>query len=156
MVEPEELADSLKRLATWAERHAPEPESAVRQRLREHFGGDPGELPIVSRPLSGWDRPNFQVAIDAWGAGREVEVVGLPVIQGYRAGLAELVSASYCGVRRCWPPRNPTARSSSPRTRSSAPWRSCATAPRTSRTRCSARDRRRRKSRRGTSADVQA
>ena len=53
-------------------------------------GGDPADLPIVSRPLQGWDRPNFQVAIDGWRAAREVEVVGLPVIEGYRAGLAEL------------------------------------------------------------------
>ena len=37
-MEPEELADSLKRLAAWAERNAPEPESAVRQRLRDHLG----------------------------------------------------------------------------------------------------------------------
>ena len=98
-MEPEELADSLKRLAAWAERNAPEPESAVRRRLREHFGCDPGELPIVSRPLAGWDRPNFQVAIDAWAACREVEVVGMPVIEGYRAGLAELVRSSEWGPR---------------------------------------------------------
>ena len=91
VVEPEELADALKRLAAWAEQHAPKPESAVRRRLREHLGGDPRDLPIVSRALAAWDRPNFQVAVDAWAAGREVEVVGLPVIEGYRAGLAELV-----------------------------------------------------------------
>ena len=98
-MEPEELADSLKRLAAWAERNAPEPESAVRQRLRDHLGCDPAELPIVSRPLADWDRPNFQVAIDAWTADREVEVVGLPVIEGYRAGLAELVRSSEWGPR---------------------------------------------------------
>jgi hypothetical protein len=96
-VEPEELADSIKRLTDWAEQQAPKPESAVRSRLRGHFGGDPGDLPIVSRALAAWDRPNFQVAIDAWGAGREVEVVGLPVIEGYRAGLAELVRTSEWG-----------------------------------------------------------
>ena len=96
-MEPEELADSIKRLTEWAEQQAPKPESAVRSRLRAHFGGDPSELPIVSRPLSAWDRPNFQVAIDAWGAGREIDVVGLPVIEGYRAGLAELVRTSEWG-----------------------------------------------------------
>ena len=62
------------------------------------LGHDPAELPIVSRPLAAWDRPNFQVALDAWLAGREVEVVGLPVMEGYRAGLAELVRAR-SGVR---------------------------------------------------------
>jgi hypothetical protein len=93
-MEPEELASAIKRLTEWAEERAPRPESAVRRRLREHLGGDPAERPIVSRALAGWDRPNFQVAIDAWCAGREVEVVGLPVMEGYRAGLAELVRGS--------------------------------------------------------------
>jgi hypothetical protein len=93
-VEPEELAGAFKRLADWAEEHAPEPEPAVRRRLREHLGREPADLPIVSRALAPWDRPNFQVAIDGWSASRDVEVVGLPVMQGYRAGLAELVRGS--------------------------------------------------------------
>ena len=91
MVEPEELASALVRLTEWAEERAPEPEPPVRRRLREHFGQDPAELPIVTRALEPWDRPNFQVAIDEWAVGREVEVAGLPMMQGYRAGLAELV-----------------------------------------------------------------
>jgi len=90
-VEPEELAGAIKRLTEWAERHAPSPEPALRRRLREHFGSDPGELPVVSRPLQAWDRPNLQVAIDAWLEGRDFDVVGLTVTRGYRAGLAELV-----------------------------------------------------------------
>jgi hypothetical protein len=93
-MEPEELASALKRLADWAAEHAPEPEPAVRRQLREHLGTDPRDLPIVSRALAEWDRPNFQVAIDAWAEGRDVEVVGLPVMQGYRAGLAELARGS--------------------------------------------------------------
>ena len=97
-MEPEELADALKRLAAWAEQHAPKPESAVRRRLHDHFGRDPGDLPIVSRALAAWDRPNFQVAVDAWTAGCQVEVVGLPVIDGYRAGLAELVRGAHWGL----------------------------------------------------------
>jgi hypothetical protein len=93
-MEPEELASALKRLADWAAEHAPEPEPVVRRRLREHLGADPRAMPIVSRALAQWDRPNFQVAIDAWSQGRDVELVGLPVTQGYRAGLAELVRGS--------------------------------------------------------------
>jgi ATPase family associated with various cellular activities (AAA) len=93
-VEPEELADAIARLTKWAQEHAPEPEPVVRRQLREHLGGDPVELPIVTRPLAAWDRPNFQVAIDEWSAGRDVELVGLPTFQGYRAGLAELVRGS--------------------------------------------------------------
>jgi hypothetical protein len=90
-MEPEELANAIVRLTEWAEEQASEPEPPVRRRLREHLGRDPAELPVVTRPLAGWDRPNFQVAIDEWSAGRDVEVVGLPVMEGYRAGLAELV-----------------------------------------------------------------
>jgi hypothetical protein len=93
-VEPEELASALKRLADWAAEHAPQPEPAVRRRLREHLDADPGDMPIVARTLAQWDRPNFQVAIDAWTEGRDVDVVGLPVMQGYRAGLAELARGS--------------------------------------------------------------
>ncbi len=96
-VRPEELAGALTRLMEWAHEHAPRPEPPVRRRLREHLGRDPRDLPIVSRSLEAWDRPNFQVAVDAWSAGREVDVVGLPVIQGYRAGLAELVRGSEWG-----------------------------------------------------------
>jgi hypothetical protein len=96
-MEPEELADSLKRLLAWAEKNAPKPESPVRRRLREHLGSDPAELSIVSRDLAAWDRPNFQVAVDAWSEGRDVDVVGLPVMRGYRAGLAELAQPTEWG-----------------------------------------------------------
>jgi hypothetical protein len=90
-VEPEELAESIKRLVGWAEQHAPQPEPAVRVRLREHFACDPAELPVVSRPLEPWDRPNLQVAIDAWLADKAFDLIGIPLMEGYRAGLAELV-----------------------------------------------------------------
>jgi hypothetical protein len=92
-MEPEELAEAIKRLTEWAQEHAPGPEPKIRARLRDHLGADPRELPVVVRPLAAWDRPNFQIAIDAWSQGRDVEVVGLPVMHGYRAGLAELVRA---------------------------------------------------------------
>lgn len=85
-MEPEELAESIKRLVGWAEHHAPKPEPPVRVRLRAHFGREPGELPVVSRPLEAWDRPNRQVALDAWLAERDAEVVGVSVMEGYRAG----------------------------------------------------------------------
>jgi hypothetical protein len=90
-MEPEELAGAILRLTAWAERHAPQPEPPVRRRLREHLGRDPGELPVVTHPLEAWDRPNLQIALDAWLAGKDSEIVGISVMDGYRAGLAELV-----------------------------------------------------------------
>jgi hypothetical protein len=58
------------------------------------MGSEPRDLPIVSRALAPWDRPNFQLAIDAWSEGLQVEFVGLPVMHGYRAGLAELTRST--------------------------------------------------------------
>ena len=97
-VEPEELAGALKRLADWAQQHAPQPESPVRRRLVEHFRSEPADLPVVTRPLQPWDRPNLQVALDAWLEGRDHEVLGVPLMEGYRAGLAELVREAGWGV----------------------------------------------------------
>ena len=99
-VEPEELAESIKRLVGWAEQHAPKPEPPVRVRLREHFGCEPGELPVVSRPLEAWDRPNLHVALEAWLAGGEVEVVGVSVMEGYRAGSPSSCAAGRGRARR--------------------------------------------------------
>ena len=93
-MEPEQLADAIKRLTEWAVEHAPEPEPQLRERLRAHFGADPTELPIVTRPLEAWDRPNFQVAIDAFLEQRSAELVGLATLPGYEIGLAELAGAS--------------------------------------------------------------
>jgi hypothetical protein len=90
-MDPEQLAGDIHRLVKWAEQYAPQPEPPVRRLLRGHFGADPGELPVVRRTFPGYDRPNVQVAIDAWLAGRDHDVVGLPVMDGYRAGLGELV-----------------------------------------------------------------
>jgi ATPase family associated with various cellular activities (AAA) len=89
-MEPEELAAAIKRLTAWAEEHAPEPEPELRERLRAHFGADPTLLPIVTRRLMAWDRPNFQVAIDAFLAGRSSQLLGLSSVAGYEFGLAEL------------------------------------------------------------------
>src|SRR5437870_2072687 len=35
-------------------------------KLRDHFGGDPSELPIVEQEFETTDRPNVQVALDAY------------------------------------------------------------------------------------------
>jgi hypothetical protein len=89
-MEPEELAGAIKRLTDWAARHAPEPEAEPRLRLREHFDADPLELAVVSRPLQAWDRPNFQLAIDAFLAGATAELLGIPLPEGLALGLTEL------------------------------------------------------------------
>jgi len=87
---PVKLAKSIKQLNMWAHRHAPEPESEPRRRLREHFGGDPAALPVVSRALRAWERPNLQVAIDAFIADRTTELHGLLIPRYQPVGLTEI------------------------------------------------------------------
>jgi hypothetical protein len=89
-MEPEELAEAIRRLTEWAVREAPVPDPPLQRRLREHFGREPGDLPIVTQPLESWDRPNLQLALELWLEGREVELLGLAALEGYRAGLAEI------------------------------------------------------------------
>jgi hypothetical protein len=95
-MEPEELAAALKELSEWAHRHAPEPEPVLRRRLREHLEAEPSELEVVSVTLSRYDHVNFQVAFEAFVAEQrpQVELIGLPLDRGFRAGLAELSQRS--------------------------------------------------------------
>lgn len=96
--DPKDLARALISLTEWAQQMTPEeePEHGLTERLREHLGGDADGLPVVSRALAGFQRANFQVAIEAYldAPGREAELVGLPMMEGYRIGLAELVNGS--------------------------------------------------------------
>ncbi|MBN9622464.1 MAG: 26S protease regulatory subunit [Actinobacteria bacterium] len=97
--DPKDLARAVVALNEWAQENAaPEdPEHGLSKRLREHLGGETDGLPVVSRGLEGYQRANFQVAIDAFlsADGREAELVGLPMMEGYRIGLAELVKSGH-------------------------------------------------------------
>lgn len=96
-IKPEELARALMQLQEWAS-ELPRAESpdGLSARLREHLGADAKGWPVVARAVEGYQRPNFQLAIDAFlqGEGREAELIGLPETRGYRMGLAELVKGS--------------------------------------------------------------
>ena len=92
--DPQQLARAFLGLWEWAQAHAVDGrEDVLRDRIQAHFGGEVGGLPVVSRALAGYQRVNFQVAIDAYlePDRRSAELIGLPMMQGYRAGLAELV-----------------------------------------------------------------
>jgi len=93
-INPEDLARALVDLQEWAsEVPLEESEDDLSLRLKEHLGSDAKGWPVVSRALEGYQRPNFQVAIDAFldGEGREADLIGLPETHGYRMGLAELI-----------------------------------------------------------------
>jgi hypothetical protein len=89
----EQLARALIGLESWARENMPTREAPIPRRMREHFGADPSAFPVVSAALQGFERVNFQVALDALLAqdGWSGELIGLPTMHGYRMGLAELV-----------------------------------------------------------------
>jgi hypothetical protein len=89
---PADLARAISGLYTWALEQATAEEPAVTRRLREHFGSDPAELPVVARSVNRYEHPNFQVALERWSAaeGRAIEALGISAMAGYRLGLAEL------------------------------------------------------------------
>jgi hypothetical protein len=98
-IDREALAGALVELAAWARENMPKQESAINARMREHFGADPSSFPVVSAPLRGFERVNFQVALDALVAeeGWSSELIGLSTMRGYRMALAELVHSSGSG-----------------------------------------------------------
>ncbi len=65
---------------------APTGESYFSRRLREHFGQDPARLPTLSETFDSSDRPNLQLAIDAYlaRAGCRSELVGMMGITDYQ------------------------------------------------------------------------
>src|SRR3954471_7610403 len=95
-IDPEQLARALIGLDAWARENAPSRESPVGKRMREHFGAEPSGFPVVSAPVRGFERVNFQVALDALLAedGWSGELIGLSTMHGYRMGLAELVQST--------------------------------------------------------------
>jgi hypothetical protein len=105
----EQLARALIDLGAWARASLPREESPILRRIREHFGADPSEFPVVSAPLQGFERVNFQVGLDAllaehrWSA----ELIGLSTMHGYRMGLAELVQSTGNGYGPTFRPGPP-------------------------------------------------
>jgi hypothetical protein len=94
---PEDLARALVDLAEWSQSFSAEQFSnGLSERLREHLGGEITGLPVVSRGLDGYQRANFQVAIDDYldTPERRAQLIGLPMTHGYRIGLAELVKGA--------------------------------------------------------------
>jgi energy-coupling factor transporter ATP-binding protein EcfA2 len=97
-LDPKELAGAIVRLNAWAQANVPRPESAIRKRLRDHFGADLQGLPVVTTALPPFERVNFQVAVETHLERRESELIGLPSMRGYRFGLAELTAPASAHV----------------------------------------------------------
>ena len=96
-LKPEDLARALVGLQEWASSvPLAQSEDGLSEQLRSHLGEDAKGYPVVSRALEGYQRANFQVAIDRFleDPARKAELIGLPESRGYRMGLAELVRGS--------------------------------------------------------------
>jgi cell division protease FtsH len=60
---------------------APEPESPLAVRLRDHLGAEPLDAPVTGMRLAPFEHPDLQVALDAYARaeGRRTEVIGSTV-----------------------------------------------------------------------------
>ena len=91
----EEFARAFVRLMADVHRLAPpERDSPLLQRLRDHLGDDPGQVPVVGEAFPMFDHVNVQIGLDALlaAAGRQHELVGIAGQHGMHMGLSELIA----------------------------------------------------------------
>jgi cell division protease FtsH len=89
----EQFASAFVRLMEDVHRLAPERRSALLQRLREHLGDDPTQVPVVGETFPMYDHVNVQVGLDALlaGAGRQHELLGIAGEHGLHMGMSSLI-----------------------------------------------------------------
>lgn len=89
------LALALRQLNEFAQTHAAAIPSAVHDALADHLGRSPRDLPRVTDQYPLVERPNLQLALDAWAAepGRSLQIIGLSMPHGgpFEVGIAELL-----------------------------------------------------------------
>lgn len=73
---PGEFGAAFVEFMRWSQEAAEFPESPIVERLREHLGVEPSDLPVTSAGFVLADRPNLQLALDAVLPDREL--LGLP------------------------------------------------------------------------------
>jgi hypothetical protein len=98
-LEPEEFARAFQRLVDWAASAAPREESFA-ARLREHFGTAVRAFPATRLDLAEVDRPNLQLALDAYLAGPDTsaELLGFAAsLMHMEMSLSQLTARSRPG-----------------------------------------------------------
>jgi hypothetical protein len=80
-ITPAEFGTAFKRFVDAMNAEAAKETSPLIERLREHLGGDPGRMPIVSEDFDNYEHPNVQVALDKvlYSGGRTADLVGISV-----------------------------------------------------------------------------
>jgi len=63
-ITPAEFGTAFKRFVDAMNAEAAKETSPLLERLRQHLGGDPGRIPIVTEDFDNYEHPNVQVALD--------------------------------------------------------------------------------------------
>jgi hypothetical protein len=77
-ITPAEFGTAFKRFVDAMNAEAAKETSPLLERLRQHLGGDPGRIPIVTEDFDNYEHPNVQVALDKVlsSGGRSADLVG--------------------------------------------------------------------------------
>ena len=80
-ITPAEFGTAFKKFVDAMNAEAAKETSPLVERLRQHLGGDPGRMPIVSEDFDNYEHPNVQVALDKvlYSNGRSADLVGISV-----------------------------------------------------------------------------
>ena len=80
-ITPGEFGTAFKKFVDAMNAEAAKETSPLVERLRQHLGGDPGRMPIVSEDFDNYEHPNVQVALDKvlYSNGRSADLVGISV-----------------------------------------------------------------------------
>src|SRR5204862_7852382 len=93
---PEEFGLLFKRFLDDIVNRAEVPEGPLLKRLREHLGGEPTRMPVISEEVQRFEQPNLQVAMDAYleRPGHGAELIGLAAEnkRNWGLGLSDFVN----------------------------------------------------------------
>jgi hypothetical protein len=97
-ITPAEFGTAFKKFVDAMNAEAAKETSPLVERLRQHLGGDPGRMPIVSEDFDNYEHPNVQVALDKvlYSGGRSADLVGisLPNKRWQQFAFSDLLAAS--------------------------------------------------------------
>ncbi|TCO49975.1 ATPase family protein associated with various cellular activities (AAA) [Kribbella antiqua] len=99
MSEPEEIDEFARLFTGFLERMQQHKQGAprenLRDRLRDHLGVDPEQVPVVAASFPAYDLPNVQLAIEAWFD--EYDVIGVMGSNRGHHSLGELLEMAQYG-----------------------------------------------------------
>ncbi len=105
---PDRFAEIFKQFIDRVVNEATTVTSPLLDRIQEHLGGEPMQLPVIAEEFDAYEHPNVQVALNAYveGEGRRAELVGVTAENKRFMGLSLSDLLSRAGN---WPGRPPLA-----------------------------------------------